>query len=161
MSVTIKTAPHAAEKVSLAPPASDADSFFRNDLSFQRSASKVLGSTFNPSDYVHYRVNGLVHTVIEAYSHHYNLVIRPDDVWIAIVSQLSFHIKANAEELRKKFVAHEAKKQLVLYIPPTSLDGIDWDAAGEGMANLLDENLVDKEFKELDHSQFFKHDDDR
>ena len=42
---------------------------------------------------------------------------------------------------------HEGKKELVLFIPPTTLQGIDWDAAGAGMADLLDENLVDKDLK--------------
>ncbi|KAI0828585.1 hypothetical protein BC628DRAFT_1363354 [Trametes gibbosa] len=34
--------------------------------------------------------NGFVHTVLQAYADHHHLVIRPDDVWIAILSQLSF-----------------------------------------------------------------------
>ena len=58
--------------------------------------------------------NGLVHTCLEAYNHHRHLVLRPDDVWIAIVTQFSFYINKHAEELRSHFVAHEGKKELVV-----------------------------------------------
>ncbi|KAM5540277.1 hypothetical protein V8D89_006096, partial [Ganoderma adspersum] len=61
--------------------------------------------------------NGFVHTVVEAYGQHHNLRIRPDDVWIAILSQLSFYVNKHAEELRKyfvfqHFVVHRGKKEL-------------------------------------------------
>src|SRR5690349_20929723 len=38
---------------------------------------------------------GLVHIVIGAYNNHFNLVLRPDDVWQAIVTQLSFYVNAH------------------------------------------------------------------
>ncbi|KDQ55839.1 hypothetical protein JAAARDRAFT_208606 [Jaapia argillacea MUCL 33604] len=60
---------------------------------------------------------------------------KPDDVWIAILTQLSFYINANAEELRSQFVAHEGKKQLVGKFALV-------------MTEKLDENLVDKDLKE-------------
>ncbi|KAK4169275.1 hypothetical protein QBC43DRAFT_354539 [Cladorrhinum sp. PSN259] len=34
--------------------------------------------------------NGLVHSVVEAYNNHHNLILRPDDIWLAILTQLSF-----------------------------------------------------------------------
>lgn len=75
-------------------------------------------------------------------------MIRPDDVWIAILTQFSFHINANSEELRKQFVSHDGKKELVLQIPPSELEHINWDAAGAGMINLMHENLIDKDLKD-------------
>jgi hypothetical protein len=42
-------------------------------------------------------------------------VFRPDDVWQAILTQLSFYIQANAEELRNSFVDFDGKKQLTVY----------------------------------------------
>ncbi|KAJ7510802.1 hypothetical protein B0H11DRAFT_2183571 [Mycena galericulata] len=38
--------------------------------------------------------NGFVDTVLRAYTHRHALVIRPDDVWLAIVSQFSFYAAA-------------------------------------------------------------------
>jgi len=35
------------------------------------------------------RDNGFVHTLINAYSNHHHLVLRPDDVWIAIWGQFN------------------------------------------------------------------------
>ncbi|KAJ7153960.1 hypothetical protein C8R43DRAFT_1235343 [Mycena crocata] len=58
--------------------------------------------------------NGFVHTVISAYNSHHNLVIRPDDVWLAILTQFNFFVNANAELLRANFVAHDGKKQLTV-----------------------------------------------
>ncbi|KAJ7732776.1 hypothetical protein DFH07DRAFT_700551, partial [Mycena maculata] len=55
--------------------------------------------------------NGFVNTVMSAYSNHYAL-IRPDDVWLAIIAQFSFFVNANAELLRANFVAHERKREL-------------------------------------------------
>jgi len=34
--------------------------------------------------------NGFVLSVVRAYGQHHDLVIRPDDVWIAILTQFSF-----------------------------------------------------------------------
>jgi hypothetical protein len=34
--------------------------------------------------------NGFVHTIIKAYSDHHHLVLRPDDVWIAVLGQFNF-----------------------------------------------------------------------
>ncbi|KAF9478769.1 hypothetical protein BDN70DRAFT_895485 [Pholiota conissans] len=66
--------------------------------------------------------NGFVGTVITAYGQHHHLIVRPDDVWLAILIQFNFYeydlmptsINANAEELRSKFVAHEGKKDLLV-----------------------------------------------
>jgi hypothetical protein len=145
-SITIKTAPHLANKFSPARLSTDADDFLKQrSRIFDMHGTTFLSSSLHPDQRVYYTSNGLVDTVIRAYSQHHNLVIRPDDVWIAIVSQLSFHINANAETLRKDFVSHEGKKELELRIPVTPLDQIDWDSAGDGMTGLLDENLVDKQ----------------
>lgn len=60
------------------------------------------------------RQNGFVDTVIEAYNNHRGLIVRPDDVWLAIMSQFSFFVNGHAEALRKVFVAHEGKRELVV-----------------------------------------------
>ena len=143
--ITIKTAPHLANKFSPGNLPTDTDVFLNRRSGFEMEGTKFLSSSLHPDQLVYHTSNGLVDTVLRAYNQHHNLVIRPDDVWIAIISQLSFHINADAEKLRHKFVAHEGKKKLVLIIPITPLDKIDWDSAGDGMTDLLDDNLVDKD----------------
>jgi hypothetical protein len=44
-----------------------------------------------------------------AYDKHYPLVLSPDMIWLLILQGLASHVNANAEVLRKKFVAHEGK----------------------------------------------------
>ncbi|TFK70015.1 hypothetical protein BDN72DRAFT_857268 [Pluteus cervinus] len=73
--------------------------------------------------------------------------LRPDDVWMAILSQFSCFVNANAEDLRSKFVAHEGKKQLVV-----SRDGtryiVDFGDMALEMTTLIDEFVVDPELKD-------------
>mmetsp|Transcript_31528 Transcript_31528/g.36779 ORF Transcript_31528/g.36779 Transcript_31528/m.36779 type:complete len:403 (+) Transcript_31528:150-1358(+) len=57
---------------------------------------------------------GLVSAVVAAYNGHHNLVLRPDDVWQAILTQFSFYVNANAEALRDEFVDFKGKKELVI-----------------------------------------------
>ncbi|THU79762.1 hypothetical protein K435DRAFT_823835 [Dendrothele bispora CBS 962.96] len=47
--------------------------------------------------------NGLVITIVDAYSQHHALSLRPDDVWICILTQFNFFVNANAETLRSIF----------------------------------------------------------
>lgn len=57
---------------------------------------------------------GLVSAALDAYNTHHNLILRPDDVWQAILTQFSFYVNANAEELRDCFVDFDGKKTLVI-----------------------------------------------
>jgi len=58
--------------------------------------------------------NGFVYAVTEAYNNHHKLVLRPDDVWIAITSQFSAHINGNAEKFRDVFVSHKGQKEVMV-----------------------------------------------
>lgn len=55
-----------------------------------------------------------VGAVGRAFAVHYPLVLSPDSVWLTISQGLAHHINANAEAVRKKFVAHEGKVQIVI-----------------------------------------------
>ncbi|MCJ1406178.1 hypothetical protein MMC19_000243 [Ptychographa xylographoides] len=91
--------------------------------------------------------NGFVNTCIRAYNTHHHLVIRPEDVWFAVLTQLSLYINKNAELLRGKFVAHEGKKELEV-----AGGGNRWTAdyatLAKMMGELLQENVVDPELRE-------------
>ncbi|KAF5490841.1 Vegetative incompatibility protein HET-E-1 [Colletotrichum fructicola] len=45
-------------------------------------------------------------------SNHHHLHIRPEDIWFAILTQLSFYINASSESLRSLMVEHEGRKKL-------------------------------------------------
>lgn len=86
--------------------------------------------------------NGLIHAVVEAWNRHYHLVLRPDDFWFAIVSQLSFYITANAEALRSHFVAHEGKKKLVVR-QDGNMASVDYGLFANLMTDEIRKNVKD------------------
>lgn len=53
--------------------------------------------------------NGFVSTILTAYNEHHNLYLRPDDIWITIMSQFCIYVLGNSETMRKMFVNHEGK----------------------------------------------------
>jgi hypothetical protein len=81
----------------------------RHDLpeSESRANKPILHSSFRgslaPSSIVPYG-NGFVNGVIRAFQQDLHLVLRPDDVWLAITTQFSFYVTtAHAEELRARY----------------------------------------------------------
>ncbi|VUC21600.1 unnamed protein product [Clonostachys rosea] len=88
--------------------------------------------------------HGLIRAAYYAYSYHHNLVLRPEDIWFAILTQFSFYVNANSEKLRSSFVAHEGKKGLVLRDPGQA----DMGLMCRNMTKLIDENIVDKKLRE-------------
>ena len=48
--------------------------------------------------------NSFIRSAIEAWGRHSHLVIRPDDMWFAILVQMNFFMERNAEKLRHMFV---------------------------------------------------------
>ncbi|KAJ7092901.1 hypothetical protein B0H15DRAFT_938478 [Mycena belliarum] len=91
--------------------------------------------------------NGFVDTVILAYNQHHALVIRPDDVWLAILSQFSFFVNGNAELLRACFVSHEGKKKLRVEMEGTRNTLVFGDMSRK-MVRLIEENVVDPTLRE-------------
>lgn len=61
-----------------------------------------------------YGTNGFVNAIAYAFYEHIPLVIRPDDVWIEILTQLAYYIEIHSEQLRDKFVTHQDRKELIV-----------------------------------------------
>lgn len=120
----------------------------RNKKIFPKGEPQTLLQCSQDDDAVAPFDKGLVHMVIGAYNNHFNLVLRPDDVWQAIVTQLSFFVNAHGEELRNKFVSHEGKKQLTI-ISPNTFSTTDFGECARRMVqeqiidNIKDKSLVD------------------
>ena len=58
--------------------------------------------------------NGFIGAIFKAYNEHRHLVLRPDDIWLAITTALAHYINKHAEKMRGTFVEHEGKKELVI-----------------------------------------------
>ncbi|KAJ7358517.1 hypothetical protein DFH08DRAFT_1043613 [Mycena albidolilacea] len=93
--------------------------------------------------------NGFVSTLLDAYTQDRAVVIRPDDVWLAILSQFNFFVNAHAELLRANFVAHEGQKQLTVKVVGQGVDQytVDFGFIARAMAGLVEENVVDRELR--------------
>ncbi|EAL67457.1 hypothetical protein DDB_G0279971 [Dictyostelium discoideum AX4] len=59
-------------------------------------------------------LNGFVHSAWKAYNNHHSLVLRCDNIWMAILTQFSFYVNKNSEQLRTNFVDFNGEKTLVV-----------------------------------------------
>ncbi|KAF8887258.1 hypothetical protein CPB84DRAFT_1816645 [Gymnopilus junonius] len=84
--------------------------------------------------------NGFVQAVTHAYNRHHHLVIRPDDVWIAILSQFNIYINKHSERLRSRFVKHDSKKKLTILSAGTRHTAHFGDLAVQ-MTELINKNV--------------------
>ncbi|KAL7932896.1 hypothetical protein V8C35DRAFT_305757 [Trichoderma chlorosporum] len=95
-----------------------------------------------------YSGNGFIQGLIRAFNQDLHLVIRPDDVWQAIISQFSHFVNGNAERLRHMFVAHEGKRELIIDLSPMSLAELDFSKVAQQMTSLIQKNVVDAELRQ-------------
>ncbi|KAF8191866.1 hypothetical protein K438DRAFT_2018101 [Mycena galopus ATCC 62051] len=86
--------------------------------------------------------NGFVQTVVTAYNRHHALVLRPDDVWLAILCQFNFFVNANAELLRASFVTYAGKRELSVVNVGTRWT-LDFGSMARQMSDLVDQNISD------------------
>ncbi|GAP91508.1 putative duf4419 domain-containing protein [Rosellinia necatrix] len=91
--------------------------------------------------------NAFVHAAVSAYNQHHHLTIRPEDVWFSILTQLSFYINANAEELRSLFVAHEGQKELEV-VDIGTVQSADFGELAVQMAKEIEKNVLDPELRD-------------
>jgi hypothetical protein len=91
--------------------------------------------------------NGLVNGIIRAFQQDLHLVLRPDDIWLSILTQFNMYVNCYAEELRSLFVAHEGKNELRIDVRPTPMGKVDFAKLSQDMADLIGENVIDPELK--------------
>ena len=151
MPVTIKPATHGANVVRRPQQAEDSRDLLNHACKKEsEKCVELLQSSFasNLSAAIRPSTNGFVHGSILAYSAHHHLRIRPEDVWFAIISQISFYINCHAEELRGMFVAHKGKKELEVKLGGVSRYTVDFGVFAQKMGDLIDENVLDPELRE-------------
>ena len=151
MPVTIIPATHNARSLGLIQPAANSRDLLNRACPqegnkcvelLQSSFDSNLKATVQPS------ANGFVHGATEAYNRHHHLHIRPEDIWFAIISQLSFYINCHAEELRELFVTHQGQKDLVVTFGSGTRYTVDFGVFAEEMSRLVEENVVDSSLRE-------------
>jgi hypothetical protein len=112
-------------------------SVWEKDLRCEGSKSRknkpILHSSFNeiipsgPGSVVPHG-NGFVNGIMRAFQQDLHLVLRPDDVWLAITTQFSFYVTRHAEKLRAKFAKYDGKKELMVWneLPFTCRRLVPW-----------------------------------
>lgn len=148
MPVTIKPVSHGADLWIKSGPASSAESLFEGSCreEYRRCKSIIRSSfaSFSAEAPIHSSANGFVRAAIAAYNGHHHLTIRPEDVWFAILTQLSFFVNAHAEELRSFFVSHDGHKELTV-VEYGNINSADFGAMAQSMTKLMAKNLNDPE----------------
>lgn len=120
-------------------------SFFR-DLSPDDWSRHVLQTSVTDADLrtVAPLKYGFVQTVLRAWQQHLHLELRPDDVWLAVLVQLSFLVNGRAEALRGHFVAHEGKKKLIVDGRKFgSIEEVDMGFLTDQLVEMATEQMVD------------------
>lgn len=93
--------------------------------------------------------NSFVNTFLDAYNFHKTLIIRPDDIKLQLLMIISTCINNNPDKFRSHFVEHEGKKELIV-----SNSRFDADYFSHKFGDLLEENILDKEFAQHFKSKF-------
>ncbi|KAF9173741.1 hypothetical protein BGX20_002238 [Mortierella sp. AD010] len=75
------------------------------------------------------------------------MIIRPDDVWTAILVQFNFFVNGNAELLRSQFVSHEGQKTLKVEAVGNRYT-VDFGKMARDMTAEIDRNVVDPSLRE-------------
>ncbi|KAK2022546.1 hypothetical protein LX32DRAFT_645423 [Colletotrichum zoysiae] len=90
---------------------------------------------------------GFSNTIIRAFQQDLHLTLRPDDVWLAVLVQLSFFIngQGRAEALRDRLVPHKDRKNLVVDVGPAGIAAVDTGVFVDRLVQLVKGNLRDPE----------------
>ncbi|KAJ5706644.1 hypothetical protein N7488_006445 [Penicillium malachiteum] len=145
MPITFATAAHPPRKWGEGNVSTVEELLVRSSPTDQRQSQRMIQSSFSQTSfadsYISASRNGFVWSIFEAYNHHNNLIIRPEDVWISILTQLSFYVNANSEKLRSLFVAHEGQKELKVFTVGT-IDSIDFGEMATYMTDQIEKNIL-------------------
>jgi len=99
---------------------------------------------------------GLLGAVLEAYNHHWNLKISPDDFWIPVAIRIGSKINnvAKSNKVRDFFVDFDGKKEIAIYTDQTTIYGVDNVWLLEQFSEKIKENIKKDEYTELMTSNF-------
>ncbi|KAK3313368.1 hypothetical protein B0H66DRAFT_565943 [Apodospora peruviana] len=148
MAISITIAPHPATVIR-SPTSSSSTTYPLQILTHLLPSTRpsLIQSSFQSSSFPPVLLpdrNGFVHTITTSYNKHHHVTIRPDDVWMAIISQFSFYVNAHAEELREKFVAHQGKVELEVVYNQGDRFMVDIAYFTDKIGALLEQSIVDE-----------------
>ncbi|KAN0077606.1 protein of unknown function (DUF4419) domain containing protein [Elaphomyces granulatus] len=152
MPTVTRPASHGANRCQFEPQASSDSELLRYSCpDHYMQCESIIQSSFDDvggsGTQLYGSENGFVEAAINSYNLHHHLIIRPEDVWFAILSQLNLFMKQNAEEVRSFFVAHQGQKELEVK-DLGARGAYDFSKMAKKMTDLIKKNLVDPSFSE-------------
>lgn len=70
---------------------------------------RIYFASDRPNTFKSHQRNGLIGTIIESYSNHIPLILRPDDIWLTICCVFAKYVCSHSEEMRSCFVEHSGR----------------------------------------------------
>ena len=111
----------------------------KGNQAFKEQNNRFIVQMSAPHDQLVYIARkGFVDVATKAYNQHHHLVWRPDDVWLAIITQFSLYVIGNSEELRSRFVDFNGTRELSIETVGT-LFTVDF---GNLAKRMVDEQIV-------------------
>ncbi|KAL1793392.1 hypothetical protein ACET3X_008374 [Alternaria dauci] len=153
MPVTLTVADHKSEGYYDGRPKAASDDALLKGTSASdfRNCKWIIQSSISKDEFDNSHIaesnNGFVHAAFTAYNRHHHLIIRPEDVWFAILSQLNVYINANAEALRDHFVSHQGQKDLKV-TAVGDIHSVDFGVLARRMTALIQENVKDPDLRD-------------
>ncbi|KAN0038508.1 hypothetical protein ACTA71_000686 [Dictyostelium dimigraforme] len=130
------------------------EKFIENKL----KKKKVLGSSLTENgNQIVGSSNSFIYSAWDAYNNHHHLEIRPDNIWMAIISQFSFYVNKYYKELDDIFVDFRIedgkKKELTLVSDYPILDA-PFDKLVMEMVEQIGNNIKDPSIKDWIIAEF-------
>ena len=108
----------------------------------QRLNTQLKSMAKDVPDFFSLKMNGFLASLFYSYHNHLPLRLSPDHVWIAVLQGISAHVNQNSEQLRKKLVAFEGKRDLVAVFPDWHDLPEEWEASFAKFSELIPENIL-------------------
>ncbi len=93
---------------------------------------------------------GLLGALWSAYKSCADVVISPDDLWLTIAQGFATHVNLNAEKLRKQFVEHAGKKDLIVVSLEDPRMAGNWDAIAQAFKEKLKHEVKQNAARTID-----------
>ncbi|RYC65441.1 hypothetical protein CHU98_g758 [Xylaria longipes] len=91
--------------------------------------------------------NGFVNAIVEAFNQHHHLVIRPDDIWLAILTQFKCYVTAHGEELTSHFGTQLDPQMLRVSYHGADRYSVDFADFASKISILIDKSITDPELR--------------
>lgn len=106
-------------------------------------------------EFAEHQTNSFLACIDIAFNQHFGLVLKPSDIWLLILQAVALHVAEHSEDLRKEYVMHEGKKELIVHVSNSFYPGNpnnDWQGIINQFSAQIDKNTVANTVPLLDNS---------